>query len=149
MNCERTDRLISGKAGDGSLPLGARFHLLRCPSCAAAAAKMDAALRSLREDALPSAPDFSDPIMRAIRLLPRPEVDPVSFRDWAIGGAVIFAALGIAPLNASFKWVKTAFGSDFMLPLNIVMGLLIAGYCALFIGTHLKQLTEKANLRHD
>lgn len=149
MNCEQAGKRIAEKTGDGDLPIGVRIHLFRCPSCAAEAKRMGAAVRSMRRDFLPAAPDFSLAVMNAIRAIPKPKTDPVSFRDWAIVGAVILAALGLSPMTASFKWIKTAFGSGFTLPLNIVLGLLIAGYCALFIGTHLDEIAERVNLRHD
>jgi hypothetical protein len=42
--------------------------------------------------------------------------------------------------------VQTTFGADFLLPLNLVLGLLLAGYCALFIGTHLEEFSAKWRL---
>ncbi len=149
MNCERARTFIERAAGDGRQPLRLRLHLLRCASCAAEAERMDRALRALKGCYPPLSLDFSQSIMHAIRGAPRLEAAPVSFRSWLAVGITLLAATGLAPLGGTFGWVKTAFGSNFLLPLNIVLGLSLAGYCALFIGTHLDEIAEKLKLKHD
>jgi hypothetical protein len=149
MNCGKAGKLIAERTGDGALPFSLRLHLFFCPTCAGEARRMGAALEALRSAPLPAAPDFVGSVMGAVRLLPAHEPAPVSYRDWIIVGSIILGAITLSPLSSSLGWIKRAFGSGFLLPLNLVLGLLIAGYCALFIGTHMDEISEKMKLRHD
>lgn len=149
MNCERAGELIERRTGDGPLPFSLRLHIFRCPSCAAEAKRMKAAVLVLK-GMLPRLPaDFSDAVANALRGAPGLEAAPVSFRNWVIVGATMLAATGLSPLGADFGWIKTVFGSGFLLPLNIVLGLILTGYCALFIGTHLTEFADRLKLKHD
>lgn len=149
MTCERALRMIDERSGDGRLPLTLRLHLTRCPSCAAEAKRLEKGLLSLRGDFRFRSPDFSDAVMSAIRGAPIPAPEPVSFRNWLVVGVVLLAATGLSPLGAAFEWVKSSFGTGFLVPLNIVLGLMLAGYCALFIGTHLDEFSQRLKPKHD
>ncbi|MFA6504734.1 MAG: hypothetical protein WCT14_01480 [Treponemataceae bacterium] len=149
MTCEHAGKSIAKRTGDGRLPMFVRLHIQRCPACLVEAKRMEDAIRTMRRDFLPRSPDFSAIVMSAIRLTPGLETTPVSFRNWLFVGIMLLAATGLSPLGAAFEWVKSTFGTGFLVPLNIVLGLMLAGYCALFIGTHLDEFSERLNLKHD
>jgi len=146
MDCARAMLSIIESKEDGHLPLLVRLHLSRCASCTAEYTRMRKAIDFMRSEYLPRSPDLAELIMTAIRTSPKAEIAPVSFRDWAIVGIVILAAIAIAPLGSAFSWVKKSFGSDFLLPLNVVLGLILSAYGALFIGTHLNEFVIRFKL---
>ena len=154
MDCARAMLSIIESKEDGHLPLRVRLHLSHCTSCNAEYSRMQKAIAFMRSEYLPSSPDLSELIMSVIRATPILEAAPVSFREWTIVGIVILAAITIAPLGRAFTWVKLSFGSNFLLPLNVVLGMILSAYGALFIGTHLNEfvkrfkLDEKRELRH-
>lgn len=148
MTCEKARNLIAENVADHRLPFGARLHLHGCPVCALEAARMTTAIDMLRSSLPARAPDLSSSIMAKVRLEPKPDYIPVRFRDWLIVGGTLLAAVGFSPLGSTFVWLKENFGIGFLLPLNIVLGLGLAAYCALFIGTHLDEFSKKLNLKH-
>ena len=149
MTCEKASEYVAKKAGDGGYPPLVRLHLIRCRRCAGEAARMEDSIRMMRRDFLPPSPDFSAAVMSAIRGTPLLEAAPVSFRNWLLVGMTLLAASALSPLGSAFEWVKKSFGTGFLLPLNIVLGLTLAGYCAFFIGTHMKELSERLKLKSD
>ena len=146
MDCARAMLSIIESKKDGHLPLGVRLHLSHCASCNAEYTRMREALAFMRSEYLPRSPDLSELIMTAIRATPKLEAAPVSFRDWTLVGIVILAAIAIAPLGSAFTWVRKSFGSDFLLPLNVVLGLILSAYGAFFIGTHLNEFVKRFKL---
>lgn len=147
MNCDSAmDRILSADA-DGRLPFPVKLHLLFCPRCAAEARRLSGALSVLKIGALPSALDLSERIMRAVaEESTGQEREHVSFRNWITVGSMIVGAMVLSPLGADFGWIERSFGTGFLLPVNIVLGLVLALYCALFIGTHLSEFSERFNL---
>ncbi|MDR1099857.1 MAG: peptidoglycan-binding protein [Treponema sp.] len=145
MNCRKTMDAIYEEWGRESSPLFTRlmvsFHLLHCPLCAAEAAKLKSA-RSLMRESLPaSAEGMEDRIMRSIDAEKQgeayPEVAGVSFRSWVITGLIVLFSL-----SSSFFWEGA-----YLLPIGITVGAIVTAYGALFIGSHLKELTGRFNLR--
>ena len=147
MNCDRAmDRILSADA-DGRLPLSVKLHLLFCPRCAAEARRLGGALALMKTVFPPIPADLSERIMAAIAAeAPEKAREHVSFRNWISVGATIVAAMVLSPFGADFGWIERNFGTGFLLPVNIVLGLVLALYCALFIGTHLTEFSERFNL---
>jgi hypothetical protein len=46
-----------------------------------------------------------------------------------------------------FGTVADHWGSSFLLPIGITVGAVVSAYGALFIGSHLKELSHRFNLR--
>lgn len=146
MNCDRAmERILSADA-DGRLSLSTRLHLLCCPQCAAEARRLRKALIFMKSAFLPAAPDLSGRILEVVSALePRPAA-PVSFKKWITVGMSIIAAMVLSPLGADYGWVQKSFGTGFLLPINLILGFILAVYCALFIGTHLREISHRFNL---
>lgn len=139
---ERLDELDSRE--DYGLAL--RWHLARCRSCSAAAAQVEAAMRAYREPARLGAeaalPEdhLEDRIMAAVRLTPPPKQD-FALGDWLFPGAVLALSMVLLPLMGNdVDFLKSVFGSGYLLSLSLVLGAAFTAYCALFIATHLSEL---------
>jgi hypothetical protein len=125
---ECIDELDAGQA----YGLALRLHLARCPSCAAEAERVQAALAAYR--AADEAEDrIEERVMAALRLMPPPRQD-FALRDWLLPGALIALSMLLLPFLAPL------FEPNYALPLSLVLGIAFTAYCALFIATHLAEL---------
>ena len=101
--------------------------------------------RLMKTDFLPPAPDLSGKIMP----LQSPGAqDPVSFRSWIAVGLVILASLIAYPMGLAFEKMAGVLGTELLLPIALTLGISITIYCALFIVSHLEELSERFGLRH-
>jgi hypothetical protein len=146
-------------AGD-SMPLLVQLqvwlHLLICPDCARAVERFELTRDILRSDFLPPAPGLEDPVMAMIALetdefseseeavIPSP--GGLSTRGWVIAGLIILVSLATAFFGMDFNSVARAAGMSFLLPVGIIIGIVLTSYGALFIGSHLKELSERFGL---
>jgi hypothetical protein len=155
MNCD--DVIERAYEFDGAEPLPLltqiriRLHLLRCPNCRAETAKLNAARSLMRESFFPAAPSLEEAIMGRIALEEQPEelseVAGFSFKSWVITGLVILVSLSTSFLGMDFARVADSGGPSFLLPVGITVGGVVTAYGAIFIGSHLKQLSARFNLR--
>jgi len=121
--------------------LALRWHLARCRSCRAAAERVAAAMRAYRDERA-SALDgrVEDRVMASVRLMPPPKQD-FAIRDWLFPGAVLALSMVLLPLlGTDTDFLKSVFGSGYLLYLSLVLGAAFTAYCALFIATHLSEL---------
>jgi hypothetical protein len=142
MRCEtflrRLDELDSGRG----MGLAMALHAARCPSCAARAASLAAALEAYRSD--DGAEDerglvVEERVMAAVRLLPPPRQD-FAIRDWVSAGVVIAASTLLLPIGESSGFLRTFFGPGYSLSFAIVLGISLTIYTAFFIATHMDEL---------
>jgi hypothetical protein len=70
-----------------------------------------------------------------------------SFRSWVISGLVIFFSLSTAFLSLDFDKIAVSQGISFLLPMGITIGSVLTIYGAIFIGSHIKELSERFGLR--
>jgi hypothetical protein len=75
-------------------------------------------------------------------------LDPqgVSFRSWVIAGLIILVSLSSSFFNLDFVETVASYGSSFLLPVGLTIGIVVTGYGALFIGSHLKELSTRFRL---
>jgi len=133
------------------------FHAFFCQDCARKIELYNSARTSMKEDFFPSV-DVEDSVMARIahenenELLAFDEesVHPVhgvpSTRGWVIAGVVLVVSLVSAFFGFDFRRLASESGMSFMLPMGITIGLILTVYCALFIGSHLKELSERFGL---
>jgi hypothetical protein len=132
------------------------WHFLHCPRCAAAAAALETAQSIMQAGFFPPAPALEEAVMDAIR---REALDPgdvpaeitsppetVSFRSWVIAGFIILLSLSSAFFGLDFAEVAEEGGSSFLIPVGLTVGMVVSVYGALFIGTHLKELSSRFGL---
>ena len=130
--------------------LALRWHLARCPSCSESAARVAAGMRAYRiADTRGASPDgealvpadlVEERIMAAVRLVPRPRQD-FAFGDWLFPGVVLALSMVLLPLmGKDVDFLKSLFGSGYLLSISLVLGAAFTAYCALFIATHLSEV---------
>ncbi|MDR2500462.1 MAG: peptidoglycan-binding protein [Treponema sp.] len=147
-----------GKPPNPFIRLAAAAHLFFCPRCGERAALFREARDLLGRDFFPPAPPCLEAaVMERIAAEPAsafnapPEKSefgqPVPFRSWVITGCVILISLATAFFGIDFIQVSAVSGSSFLIPVGITIGVIITGYGALFIGSHLKEFSERFGLR--
>jgi hypothetical protein len=153
MNC--TDaQTVFYESDSPSLPERAAlaFHILFCGDCAAEYRRFGISRALMRKTFLPPAPRLEEAIMARIILedeaseaYAEEDAIPggVSTRGWVAVGIFIFVSLAGAFAGRDFIGIAAAHLSSFLVPLGIFTGIFITGYGALFIGSHLKELTER------
>ncbi|MDR1637381.1 MAG: peptidoglycan-binding protein [Treponema sp.] len=157
MNCNDLLNELYEYVGDGSLPLNLRLRLrlhgFFCPQCAQEIERFELSRDILRNDFLPPAPNFEESVMLRIReeegaAPPIREIERgVAFSGWVVTGIVLLVSLGSAFFGADFIKTVNFEGNSFLLPVGITIGAALSCYGALFIGSHLEELTRRFGLR--
>ena len=158
MNCARILEKVYENYGEephGSLPLLTQIqvglHLLICPDCAREIERFEVCRDILISDFLPPSPGLEDSViaMMAAEKDPSEETEvPGGFstRSWVIAGLIMFVSLATAFFGLDFNKIARAAGMSFLIPVGITIGIALTCYGALFIGSHLKELTERFDL---
>ena len=160
MSCAKILDTVYEYSGGEPMPLLAQLqvgvHLLVCPDCAQEVERFEVARDVLRTDFLPSSPGLEDSVMALIaaEAAEYPDMEeagvPVpgglSTRGWVIAGLIILTSLATAFFGLDFNKVALAAGMSFLLPVGITIGIVLTSYGALFIGSHLKELSQRFGL---
>ena len=160
MNCdELLDRLYEycGETLPGPLYLRIKLHCLFCPQCAQELERFELAQDILRNDFIPPGADFTGAVMAKLRAEDTVadsgeteglwgEAAGVSLRGWVLAGLILFFSLASAFLGMDFIKIAASEGSSYMLPLGITIGAAVTCYGAIFIGSHLKELSQRFGL---
>lgn len=159
MSCGKILDTVYDYAGGEPMPLLLQIriglHLLICPDCAQEVERFEVTRDILRSDFLPPAPSFEDSVMAMIALeegeslvAEEAPVTPggLSTWGWVITGLIILVSLATAFLGIDFNKIALAAGMSFMLPVGITIGIVITSYGAFFIGSHLKELSQRFGL---
>ena len=155
MNCSIIMDKIYSAAGGEPVSLWTRLeiaaHLFLCPHCTGEFHKLETVQDIMRADFFPPAPEFEEVLAaRVIDEGADPEaVDAptgVSFRGWVITGFIVLISLSTAFLGLNFAKVADAQGSSFLLPVGLTIAAVLTGYGALFIASHLKELSTRFRL---
>jgi len=135
------------------------LHLLVCPDCAQEVERFEVCRDILHSDFFPmSVPDTAPLLEDAIMAMTAAGEDQTteqetaeisggfSTRGWVIAGLVMLVSLATAFFGLDFNKVAVSAGMSFMIPVGITIGMTLTCYGALFIGSHLKELTERFGL---
>jgi hypothetical protein len=128
------------------------LHVFLCPDCAAKIERLQSARKIMSEDFFPASPDIEDAVMAKVSaeeetLQPQYEIPAgLSTRGWIISGLIIFISLATAFFGFDFKALASEHGMSFLLPVGITVGIVLTTYGVIFIGSHLKELTERFGL---
>ena len=68
-----------------------------------------------------------------------------SFRAWVIIGFILLVST-ISLFGLNFSTFTSGLDSSFLIPLGITTGIMLTGYGAFFIGSHLNELVSHFNL---
>jgi hypothetical protein len=166
MNCSKVlDMVYEYSGGDPDredpMPLLNQIqiwlHTIICPACAQEIERYQVTRDIMREDFFPSSPELEDAIMA--RIAGEEELNAqepyaaadiaaggLSFRGWAIAGLIILISLATSFFGLDFQKVADETGISFLLPVGITIGIVLTTYGAFFIGSHLKELSERFDL---
>jgi hypothetical protein len=131
------------------------FHIIVCGKCAAQLDTYEKTRFLLQASFFPPSPDFSGTIMNRIysEAYDQETGDELIFEaggfstmGWVIAGLIMLLSLATTFFGKDFASIVRDQGSSFLLPLGIITGAVITAYGAIFIGSHLKELSERFKL---
>jgi hypothetical protein len=130
------------------------LHTLVCPACAREIERYELTRNILRQDFFPPSPELENAIMAKIAVEDtQAEAEEsyaasgeLSFRGWTIAGLIILVSLATAFFGLDFQKVANESGISFLIPVGITIGIVLTTYGAFFIGSHLKELSERFGL---
>jgi hypothetical protein len=157
MSCSKIMDLVYEHSREGeedSMPLLNQIqvlvHSFFCPDCAEKIERYQASRAIMKEDFFPPSPELEDSIMAKIDAeqeeLVYAHAGGLSTHGWVIAGVVILLSLVTAFFGLDFQHLALESGMSFMLPVGITIGIVLTTYGALFIGSHLKELSERFGL---
>jgi len=160
MGCSRILNIYYDYLGgdtDNPMPLICRaqiwFHTLICSDCAQEIERFEVSKNIMNDEFFPASPQLEDSIMAMVDKEELPETRDVyaaqgglSTRGWVIAGIIIFLSLATAFFGLDFQKLADETGISFLLPAGITIGSVLTIYGALFIGSHLKELSERFGL---
>jgi hypothetical protein len=130
------------------------LHLLICPDCAQEVERFEVCRDILHNDFLFPVPDLEDSVMSMIsdgeeesaEAMEAEIIGGFSIKGWIIAGIVMLVSLATVFIGLEFNKVALIAGMSFTIPIGITIGLALTSYGALFIGSHLKDLSERFRL---
>jgi hypothetical protein len=66
---------------------------------------------------------------------------------WVLAGCIMLISLSTVGFGMTFGHIASLTGSSFLLPMGIISGCIITAYGALFIGSHLQELSARLRIR--
>jgi hypothetical protein len=139
----------------GERPLSVLFklqlgiHRLFCRRCAEEVKNLETIRRIMKTYFSAEPSDIEDRIMERIykENIDFADMDSeyatgVSFRSWVITGCIILFSLSTVFFGFDFIKIASSNGSSFLLPVGLTIGCIVTGYGAVFIGSHLKELSQ-------
>jgi len=141
---------------DENIPLLTRIrielHLMFCPECTRELRNLQCLEEIIKTDFIPHCPDFEKPVMECLYEEANQEekIDApagFSFRGWVLIGFFVLFSLSSSFFGISFGIIADEEGLSFLLPVGITIGIVLTCYGALFIGSHLKELSTRFGLR--
>jgi len=134
------------------------LHLLVCPDCAQEVERFEVCRDMLQDDYMYPSPDFEDAVMSMISAEEAVNTAEIaeamnaevpggfSTRGWIIAGIVMLVSLATIFFGLEFNKVALIAGMAFTIPIGITIGIALTSYGALFIGSHLKDLSKRFGL---
>ena len=132
------------------------LHTFFCSACTEEIENYQAARTMLKEDFFPHSLSIEESIMTKVYSEQNIEEEQIetaystpgafSTRGWVIAGIVLIVSFGTAFFGLDFKNLANESGMSFLLPMGITIGIVLTIYGALFIGSHLKEFTERFDL---
>lgn len=147
MKCEKAVEEYLGLEEYSHIPFLLKIHLVLCRRCRGEVSAMNSMFVQLKNDSLHKSPDcvgFS--VMNIIRSESVYRGRTISGFKWVTIGSVIFSSILLINFSDSFLWLKNEFGSDYTIPLSMVMGFVFTAYAAIVIGCNYEYIKKFINL---
>jgi len=132
--------------------LKTKLHIMLCPSCARNLRNLKRVEDIMRTDFLPLSPGFEDALMEQLYkencAIGEKTDAPAgfSFRSWIIIGFFLILSLSSSFFGMNFIEIANSAGLSFLLPVGLTIGMVVTCYGALFIGSHLNELSTRFRL---
>ncbi|MCL2441221.1 MAG: peptidoglycan-binding protein [Treponema sp.] len=152
MNCSKILNIIYNEnpiSFVNQLQIG--LHTFFCQECAGKIEQYETAMTSMKQDFFQTPPNLEDTIMTRIEAeneqIENQSISGIlSTRGWVISGLILMVSLITAFFGFEFRSLASESGMSFLLPMGITIGIILTIYGALFIGSHLDELSERFGL---
>jgi len=155
LDCKTVLDLIYEADDDVSLSLinqlQIKAHLFFCPACSAELKKVRHLKEIMKDEFFPCPPQFEESFMEHLYGETGIEENPdaptgFSFRSWVLTGFFVLLSLSSSFFGMNFSRIAASEGLSFLLPVGLTIGMVVTCYGALFIGSHLKELSSRFGL---
>jgi len=161
MNCEKILDKVYGYSEQNlhdSMPLLTRIriglHLFICSDCTRKIERYEVCKDILKNDFLPPSQYLEDTVMSLILSEEKEKTNEeevaitggLSLRGWVIAGLIMLISLASIFLGFDFNTIAHNAGISFMIPIGIIVGIFLTSYGALFIVSHMKELSRRFGL---
>ena len=152
MDCQTVMDTVYESEKDSPLPLLAQIqiglHVFFCPDCAAELRNFRYIEELMKSDFFPPSADLEGSIMEKIYndTYEDEKIDApagFSFRGWVIIGFFVLLSLSSSFFGMNFIEIAQTEGLSFLLPVGLTIGMVVTCYGALFIGSHLNELSSR------
>ena len=155
MDCHTVTDYIYEAEKNKDLPIltnmGIWLHCIFCHNCAEKQADLKLTREIMGTEFFPLSPDFEDILME--QLLTETSFEEkadvqagFSFKGWVIIGFFMLFSLVSTFFGMNFIQIADREGLSFLLPIGLTIGAALTCYGALFIGSHLKELSGRFGL---
>jgi len=86
--------------------------------------------------------DISDRVLSGIHMSSSSMRKSVTWVPGVSVGLILIASLFLVNFSDTFAWVEIAMGDVFVIPVNIVLGLILSAYIAAFIASQISRLSS-------
>lgn len=147
MKCNEAMQIFLQMDNRDSLPFLVRAHMWRCRKCKEEIDALQQSYISLL-DAAPYelSRDLSGPIFDKIANQCPSYRREMSYARWLVAGFILIASRFAVTFSDTLVELQGYYGGRLDIPLNIVLGLVMSIYAALFIGTHIEELKKLVRL---
>lgn len=147
MKCDRTVNSYLQLEDYTSIPFTLRLHLLLCKKCRQEIKILSRTFSRIRNDFPYKSPvDITLSVMSIIRAENITSGKTVSGFKWVSIGAIIFSSIVLINFSESFIWLKKEFGSNYTIPVSIVMGFIITAYASILIACNYEYIKKYIDL---
>ncbi len=130
-------------------PFILKLHLMFCRGCSDEVLRLKKVFNLLKKDSVYKSPyGIKTTVMDIIRNERVYVIKTISGFKWVTIGSIIFFSIFLINFSDSFLWLKHEFGSDYMIPMSIVMGFVFTAYSAVLIGCNYESIKKYLELHY-
>ncbi len=147
MKCSKAVEDYLKLENNSHTPFILKLHLMFCRECREEAVRLKKVFNLLKNDSVYKSPyDIKTSVMDIIRSESVYVVKTISGLKWVTIGSIIFFSILLINFSDSFLWLKIEFGSDYTIPMSIVMGFVFSAYSAVLIGCNYESIKKYLEL---
>lgn len=147
MKCERAIEKYLDTDNNSGIPIMLRLHIISCTKCRREIKTLRSTFMQIRmEPPYKSHIDITRSVMNIIEAESITDGKTISGFKWVSIGTIIFSSIVLINFSDSFIWLKKEFGSNYTIPLSIVMGLIFTAYAAILIACNYEYIKKYIEL---